>query len=183
METSSNLITVNLHIYGLTQKSGEIKMKHKTTLCILTFTVAAICFSPSQTQAGDQEWATAGKILTGLFAFNVLNDAVHHSRDHSVTEVVYHRPKYRQCKPRKRHYKHTYRKKKIRSRDYNRTNSRHSSRVIRTYEKDCDDPVTVYIENDRRIYQPRIKGAIAYLQVYNGECDQWVTIEEYPSIW
>ena len=49
-------------------------MKHHlrtTTLAVTVLTVAAV-LAPPRTWAGDKEWATAGKILTGVVAAHVL---------------------------------------------------------------------------------------------------------------
>src|SRR5262245_27887957 len=47
----------------------------KKTIAALTL-MAMTAFGVQNASAGDREWATAGKVLTGLFAFNVLNRAL-----------------------------------------------------------------------------------------------------------
>ncbi|MFT5127977.1 MAG: hypothetical protein ACI8W8_001585 [Rhodothermales bacterium] len=45
------------------------------------------------------------------------------------------------------------------------------------------NPVVVPLENGRRLLQPRIKGHVAYLQVYSEHSGSWVTLKEYPSLY
>ncbi len=150
----------------------------------LLSTTAAACLvlaviGTSATHAGDREWSTAGKILSGAVAFSLLDNALGHRKRH-----VRHReraysgpncpPRYRHPRPRRHHFRRD-------RRQYNHRYTKPHRPAKRI--KGCDDDVIVHIENGRRIMQPRVKGATAYLQVYSEVCHEWVTIEEYPSIW
>ena len=62
---------------------------------VAPFVVGAGLMRAPEAQAGDEEWATVGKILTGVVAAHVLIDAlpVHHERRVVVHETrVVHRP-------------------------------------------------------------------------------------------
>ena len=45
------------------------------------------------------------------------------------------------------------------------------------------DPVIVYLNSGRRLYQPRIHGHIAFVQIWSSYNQTWVTIGEHPSVW
>lgn len=45
------------------------------------------------------------------------------------------------------------------------------------------DPVIVYLESGRRLYQPRLRGHVAFIQIWSSYNQTWVTIGEHPSIW
>lgn len=145
----------------------------------------ATLFGTSTGIAGDREWSTAGKILTGLVAAHVISDVVVADRgSYNRTKSRWSIPKRRSnysCKPQKRkHRKQFYSRRNHRSTIASeRSSNLHSGFVV----PECDDYVIVRIENGRRIIQPRVRGVTAYLQVYSKVCNEWVTIEEYPSIW
>ena len=139
--------------------------------------------NPLTTYAGDKEWATAGKILTGFVAANILGDVFVSKRYVGVNSPRYYRTPYYKCRPKKRTY---------RNRGYSANitwktprSYRRGCRPRRGYRaaRKCVDPIIVHVEKGRRIYQPRIKGATAYLQVYSKVCNEWVNVEEYPSVW
>jgi hypothetical protein len=44
----------------------------------------------------------------------------------------------------------------------------------------CNTPIISQVNSTRRIFQPRIRGHIAYLQILDQ--GQWTTLREYPSI-
>ncbi len=67
---------------------------------ILLLTAAALTAAGTQpAQAGDKEWATAGKVLTGVVAGAVLAKTIHHHRSAPVytqtTTTTYTSPAYR----------------------------------------------------------------------------------------
>ena len=106
--------------------------------------VAAFCCIPQTAEAGDKEWATAGKILTGLVVLDALTDANHRYYGTRPANVRYDRPP------------QTYRR----------------------------DPVIRYVEcGTRRIYQPRIRGHVAYVQRWSSCDNNWVTIGTCESIY
>ncbi len=45
------------------------------------------------------------------------------------------------------------------------------------------DSVIVNIEEGRRLYQPKVRGAKAYLQVWSELEQKWLSVKEYPSIY
>ena len=158
-------------------------MKRPMLIGIIT-AILAICFmNPSTMYGGDKEWAVAGKILTGVVAANVIGDLFVSDRYVEVKRPRYNRRKNNNCRPKRRYYKDNTYSTDItwrRSHEY-RQRSRAKKRYKKTWK--CADPIIVHIEKGRRIYQPRVKGATAYLQVYSDVCNEWVNIEEYPSIW
>lgn len=122
-------------------------------------------------QAGQREWATAGKILTGV----VIGGAILNACAPHVTkaEVVYersgHRPEPRRgfqgpprCEP-----------PVMRSCPPPRV----ERRVV------CDEPIVRYMGDGRRLFQPRVHGHVAFIQVWSDMADEWVSIKEHPSIW
>lgn len=58
-------------------------------LAIVLTALALTAATAPRAQAGDKEWATAGKILTGVFAGSVLTRALdnHHVHTHHTTTV------------------------------------------------------------------------------------------------
>ena len=136
---------------------------------------------PQAAMAGDREWSAAGKILTGVVAAHVVT-RVFAARDGGggggCREYVVERPR---CEP--------------------------PPTVVRYYvpaqpvvvqaappcppppvvvcapESAIEDPIIVPMEGERRIYQPRIHGAQAYVQVWSDFEQRWVTIGKRPSVW
>ncbi|MFT5494442.1 MAG: hypothetical protein ACI8V5_004846, partial [Limisphaerales bacterium] len=72
---------------------------------ILTLTAVAVAVAGTQqATAGDKEWATAGKVLTGVIAATVLAKTVHHHNRRARTPVytqttTYSSPVYRHTTP------------------------------------------------------------------------------------
>lgn len=73
---------------------------------ILTLTAIAVTVSGTQqAAAGDKEWATAGKVLTGVVAATVLAKTVHHHNPrvqtpvYTQTTTTYSSPAYRHTTP------------------------------------------------------------------------------------
>ncbi len=148
---------------------------------IMAMTASLILITSVPGYAGDREWATAGKILTGVVAANVIGDLFCSSRSVTVERHVYRTyPKVTTIHHRRPMVKsYTY---------YESRNCPPKPEIsYRTIEYKtqpvCSELVIVNIEDGRRIIQPRIHGATAYLQVYSKVSCDWVTIEEYPSIW
>ena len=121
---------------------------------------------PSATQAGQREWATAGKILTGVFIGGLLTERV--APRPVYREVVYERPV---------HY---------RTVTVTRT-------VVVPRESPCEplwvtervnpQPVIRYLNDGRRLFQPPVHGHSAYVQVWSEVSHEWVSIQECASIW
>lgn len=71
-------------------------------------TVAALAMAPSQSYAGNKEWATAGKILTGVVVVHALGRVV--DTDHRDGREEYReRREVRDYRPRYEHRRHHYR--------------------------------------------------------------------------
>lgn len=158
-------------------------MKKRILIPTITAIITISLFSSTTTYAGDKEWATAGKILTGIVAANVIGDLFVSERYVQVKQPGYKRRGYNKCRPKKRYYKNDYYSADIswRSSDGYPRRSGPKKRYKNAWK--CADPIIVHIEKGRRIYQRRVKGATAYLQVYSDVCNEWVNIKEYPSIW
>jgi hypothetical protein len=143
--------------------------------------LSLILLTSSTGYSGDREWATAGKILTGVVAANVISNVICPTRTITVDRQVYHtnRPVryYNRCKPIVRSYSY------YETRNYCPPPRISYKTIEYDVKPDCSDLVIVNIDNGRRIIQPRIHGATAYMQVYSQVTCEWVTIEEYPSIW
>ena len=159
-------------------------MKRQSIICALSLYWIGMLSVPTNSFAGDKEWATAGKILAGVFAFNAVNDALVYPKYEVVRSRNYCSTNQYNGKRNRRYYKNDYRyEQKINRRRY-RNEYRKSRRIHwRKNNYKCKDPIIVSVNQCRRIFQPRIKGATAYLQEYDQRCNEWVTIEEYPSIW
>lgn len=127
---------------------------------------------PGTAQAGQREWATAGKILTGVFVGGAVLNACG-SRP-TRTEIVYERPVHRP-QPVYRYY----------------GPQRCEPPVMRTcppprYERApvCrEQPIIRYLGDGRRVYQPPVHGCRAVIQVWSEISEQWVSVRECASIW
>ena len=158
------------------------------TRLIAVAIIATFCCIPQTVEAGDKEWATAGKILTGLIVLDALTDTNH--------RYYGNRYNVRDEQPKQR-YRHSYSRgtttgrttyKRLRSNcrnryDRPRVNTRWP--VYRTETYECrTGPVIRYIEyGTRRIYQPRIRGHVAYVQRWSSCDNSWVTIGTCESIY
>ncbi len=65
-------------------------MKKLVAIAVAVALLAAV--APSPALAGDSEWATAGKILTGIIGVTILGNAIAHS--HAYPRPVYAPPAY-----------------------------------------------------------------------------------------
>jgi hypothetical protein len=134
---------------------------------------------PATGQAGQREWATAGKILTGVVIGSVLAEACL-ARPAVVCrrEVVVERPMLVPCRVVERRYcgpPHM---------EISVTTTRRwvepgycHHRPVRT------EPVIIYHGYGRRLYQPPVHGHPAFLQVYSEVRGEWVSVREHPSIY
>ena len=172
----------------------------KNILRIAVISGVSLALATLDIQAGGKDWATAGKILTGVVAADILID---------------HLPAWQQ--PQLQCTMNTYRIVKDSPPPY-----------VQYYQSDIyysDVPIqvqpqpiviqmapppvaispsapaqpaaassTVALGNEepsvihllsptKRIYQPRIQGHKAYVQERVSPNHPWVTVEEYPSIW
>jgi hypothetical protein len=143
----------------------------KTVAAGLAGLMMAAASVPGSAQAGQREWATAGKILTGVVVGGVIMDA---ARSRPVQrEIVYERPVYRHPVVQRRYMA-----------------PRCEAPVVRycpppriEREPVCQEPITLHLGEGRRLFQPRVHGHTAYIQVWSELNGDWVSIKEYPSIW
>ncbi|MDE0839579.1 MAG: hypothetical protein OSB41_11080 [Kiritimatiellae bacterium] len=161
-------------------------------ILILAAVVAMEMVATPMAQAGDSEWATAGKVLAGAAALHVFSGSSNrHHKDVYVEQHVYrsrghHQPKRysssSSCGTSRRVTTYT-------SRHNNHGHSRRHVKVDR-----CDGchrvrsqcrcgPVVISLCEDRRVYQPRIRGHVAYIQERRSCDDRWVTVRSCASIW
>jgi hypothetical protein len=52
--------------------------------------------------------------------------------------------------------------------------------------RDCSqdyDPVIIDTADGRRLYQPRIHGHPAFIQVWSDYHGEWIIVSQHPSIW
>ncbi len=160
-----------------------------TTPIIALAIIVALCCIPRTAEAGDKEWAAAGKILTGLVVLDALTGTTHRHYGNHYANVRYERPqqKYRRnYNPCIKTRATTYRWQRSNWRD------RYDSRSVntrwpgyRTETYECrTDPVIRYIGcGTRRIYQPRIRGHVAYVQRWSSCENSWETIGTCKSIY
>lgn len=150
--------------------------KTLTTLAAGMMIVAGV--APKPVQAGEREWATAGKILTGVVVAGMLTE--HCFARPAVKEIVYERPRcfpddhaerWRHCRPPARVCLPPPRAPV------------YEIRKVVVIEQPRMEPIIQYLEDGRRIYQPPVRGCKAYLQVWSEVNNEWVSIREYPSIW
>jgi hypothetical protein len=136
-------------------------MKRIVTGCVVVMLVAAVVGLPGTCGAGQREWATTGKILTGFVIGGILGSACHAQPAYTRTEVVYERPVY------VTRYVERVCPRPVCS----------ETVVVRT------QPIVVYLADGRRIYQPAVHGCAAYIQVWSEVTGEWVSVKQYPSIW
>ena len=165
---------------------------------LIAAVVAVACMLPSASFAGDKEWATAGKILTGVVGLQFLQKAhKHHSSSH------HHRSySHSTCKTRSHSHSH-YRPHRTHSHSHGHVQKqvtvvhaancgcstcrpapvvhRTTTTIYKGAIPHCANPVILEVNSTRRIFQPRIKGHTAYLQILDQ--GSWITLREYPSVY
>ena len=164
-------------------------MRRKTLAWTMALVLGGALLAPA-TRAGDQEWAVAGKVLTGIAALHLLTGmapvpppitlhppvpprvTVHSSRSRGHS---YHRSS---CSPQVSY--RTHRKVYYRPAVVQRRQPAHCGTLVAPH---CDNPVVVHMDGGRRIYQPRIHGHQAYMQIWSDVSRSWVTLKLYPSIY
>ena len=171
-------------------------MKALVALAVLVATAM-----PATTFAGDKEWATAGKILTGVIGLKVLQGAHDRHHDSRHQREVYQSTRCRTVPT----YRTTYRQSYSHGQNCACTRCRPPAPVcqpqtviIREYvpapapvrepvreyvpvAPKCNTPIVSQINSTRRIFQPKIRGHVAYLQILDQ--GEWITLREYPSIY
>lgn len=161
-------------------------MKKNAMTLALTAALVVTMVTPQVATAGNKEWATAGKILAGVTAYHVLSDGGrgHHQSVRVEEHYTYrdtHRPPSYPV-----YYGSSYGCGSPRSYQY--------SSVSHYYEDLCGGcrhprpsctcgPVIIQISECRRLYQPRIRGHVSYLQEWDECRREWCTIGIRDSIW
>ena len=157
----------------------------KAKVIIATATAATlVTVSANQAYAGQKEWATAGKILTGVVAATVIHQAMQPQVVHSRVVHVNHAPprhsgRVMQTRTTYRHpptYGGTH---------YRRTTT---TRRVTTYHRPvavpvCSGPVIMQIDTYTRLYQPRVRGHNAWVQNWCPHTRTWVSVQHHRSIW
>ena len=153
------------------------------TGCVVLI-IGAVGFAPRTSYAGGKEWATAGKVLTGIAAFHVVGSLLSNHHDSYTKRKVYHRHRryHRRYKRRherrrtttycddykcvennecRRYHRRPYRKVIV-EREVVRSAASYGCDVVERYDK----PIIIYLDDCRRIYQPRIHGRPAVLAIW-----------------
>lgn len=183
-------------------------MRQMMSTAMAGLVVAAGLLSAQPARAGEKEWAVAGKVLTGIVAFNVLNDVVNGDRDHRPSQC--REPRYDNTRVVVREYDHAayrpvihHRRQEpvrvetrvvtVRSDDqcdpypryYDRSDAGRGSRYARSHRRTVvrRDPIIRHLSRGRRIYQPPVRGHKAFIQVYSTVERRWVNVRECESIW
>ncbi len=167
---------------------------------ILCASLLGATLAPPAARAGQKEWATVGKVLTGVVAASVLHHALLPPPPPpalSRVEIRYHSPapvvvrerivvrtpqraevRHGHSRTSRHHYRDYGHRRDSRSRGY-RTPSSHSHRGYRPAPGRA--PIIRHYGSSRRLMQPAVRGHVAYVQHYRNGV--WVTISSHPSIW
>jgi len=177
------------------------------TATLLTVLVTGALLQPQAAYAGDKEWATAGKILAGVTALHVftkgfpIRSSQRHTtvirktvtRSHGRSRHGYKSLPIPKCTPRRRPSYHHRGRYEMNSRVYKHPHtSTHRYEVYSSVPDLTDGEYTLHFTHEsvymdiskyERIYQPRIRGAVAYLQKRHHGSSSWTTKSTHPSIW
>ena len=142
---------------------------------------------PTRSYAGNKEWATAGKILTGVVAAHVLVNGfpVQVGRRPAVVQRTIIR-EYRTPNCRVEQYSSRYsipRSRYHRSSYYESRGRRHQPKRHYSGRRPKDGGVTIWVSGNKRLYQPRVKGHDAFVQKRPFSGHPWVSVKKHPSIW
>ncbi len=169
-------------------------MKTNHTKFVLPIIMAALLAQalvmPTQARAGQREWATVGKVLTGVIAANLLLDIAappprRASTVHSLVEI-HHRPA-TTVVVREHVYGNVHRSYRSPHRGYERGYSiprrGYTGRPIgRDYRRHAHRPPIIRYQGRRqRLVQPAIRGHRARVEAYRNGV--WVVVGCHPSIW
>lgn len=179
-------------------KTGNTILKMTAVLTALA--TALVALHPRQAYAGDEEWATAGKILTGVVASHILTKGLPEPPRPRLTITRtqvnrrgYGRGRHRTrsktvCRPaRTKHTRDLSVVVRIGGDDDH--GRRHSSRSGRHRSGRCErrhrhtrycrgyrGATIHYIGRNRRILKPRAPGRPVLVQVRRGRCGDWRTV-------
>lgn len=170
-------------------------MTRNLTASVLALVLFAAVATPQHAHAGNDEWSTAGKILAGVVGLSVLSQMHQDSNQHRAT----HRNRSTRTEYRHRSspFRNNCRQPAVVQHEtvYVSQPARPApcitpapyvapARPAPRYVPDLSEgPVVVSLEDGRRLFQPRIRGAKAYMQVWSEVTSEWITIKEYPSIY
>ena len=148
---------------------------------MITGSMMIAIVQPAIVQAGQKEWATAGKILTGVVATSVITDAFTartHVEPRRVGPSSF--PHDRGVPGR------TPRISPPRPCPIDRFRARPQPPAwsYRHLHMPTSYPaIIVQKEPGQRLYQPAVHGHPAYLQVWSARENRWISIQTHPSIW
>jgi hypothetical protein len=155
-------------------------MNRIMTGCVVGALAVALA-SPSVSHAGQREWATAGKILTGVVAAGVIANAFFAPPARAEVRFV-ERPVY-DCRPVVRSYPpRNWGYRPMPAPVYCRP-ACPPPVVCEPVAPVCAAPIIVDLGSGRRLYQPPVHGCKSFIQVWSSVNQEWVSIEERPSIW
>ena len=167
-------------------------MRNQRLTLAITALGVAVMVAPQAAQAGNKQWATAGKVLTGVAVAHVLtggggrhHQSVHISRPY---QSVSHSYTHYERAPRRASQCRTPRRYGHQDRSHTRYRSSHRQQAVchtcRHPRSACEcGPVIISIGDSERIYQPRIRGHVAYVQVWESCRRDWRTVRSCDSIW
>ncbi len=153
------------------------------TGCVVLI-IGSAGFAPRTSYAGDEEWATAGKVLAGVAAFHVVGSLLSNHHDSYTKRKVYHRHRryhrrYKQQHERRRTTTYCDDYKYVEKNEYRRYRRRPCRKVIverevvrpaASYGCDVvdryDEPIIIYLDDCQRICQPRIHGRTDVLEIW-----------------
>ena len=145
-------------------------MNTKLIVGALTVLTGSQLLTASPAAAGNREWATAGKILTGVVVGQVLFNGLGNQCNDQRTVYVeryttYGYPPPPPPPPVYQEYRRTY---------------------YCPPPPPCPPPrgpIVVYQDADRRLYQPPVRGHPAVVQEWSACEDRWVYMEGQPSVY
>ncbi len=149
-------------------------------------TLGAHVMMPTDVHGGQSEWATAGKILTGVVAARVIMNHGRHHRQHNYRHHGYRRSCHQHTRTQVYHVSpppvvhHTT----VHHTTYHNpcpTTTIHHHHV----HQPCIEtgPVIIYRDSHQRVYQPRVHGHPAFVQVWS-DCERrWVNTQTHPSVY
>ncbi|MDZ4198751.1 MAG: hypothetical protein U1E27_05630 [Kiritimatiellia bacterium] len=135
----------------------------------MVLALAGGAWTMPEARAGQKEWATAGKILTGVMAAQILLDR------HPPTPVYRERVVVTRHSDRRFHGE----------RESYSSRSAHRPYHVEPVRAHCAprivEPIILPAGPGRRLYQPPVSGHPALIQEWR--CGSWVTVGTHPSLW
>lgn len=133
---------------------------NRVATVVLAAALVVTLVVPGNTWAGQREWATAGKILTGVFLAGLLHEA---------------------CTPRPVYTVVPCEAAPVQQVVIVTAGPAHGP-------PPCPPPprptaIIIHLGSGYRLYQPPGRGHTAWVQVWCARRRQWVTIREHPCLW